>query len=103
MVRGVIRLVGLARLHKSRVVLREERTKSRRTVPSGVGGIKSVAGASGASHPIKPFSVERAPAGGVKTTMAPTVLAKLYKGGHSARVDTQEWLRSTELQGVGVA
>ena len=63
----------LARLYKSRVVLREERTKSRRTVPSGVGGIKSVTGAFGASHPIKPLSVERAPAGGVRAARAAKV------------------------------
>ena len=44
-----------------------------------------------------------APVGGVKARVAPTVLAKLYKGGRSARVETQEWLKSKELQTAGVA
>ena len=41
--------------------------------------------------------------GGVRTRVAPAVLAKLYKGGRSARVESQEWLRSKELQSAGVA
>ena len=41
--------------------------------------------------------------GGVRTRVAPTVLAKLYRGGRTARIETQEWLRSKELQGASVA
>eukprot|EP00959_Pyramimonas_sp_CCMP1952_P090084 1885973-Pyramimonas_sp.AAC.1 len=31
-----------------------------------------------------------APVGGVRSRITPTVLAKLYKGGRSARIETQE-------------
>ena len=41
--------------------------------------------------------------GGVKARVSPTVLAKLYRGGRTARAETQEWLRSKELQQASVA
>eukprot|EP00959_Pyramimonas_sp_CCMP1952_P072792 1521110-Pyramimonas_sp.AAC.1 len=41
--------------------------------------------------------------GGVRTRVAPTVLAKLHRGGRTARIETQEWLRSKELQTASVA
>ena len=48
-------------------------------------------------------SAAGAQVGGVKTRTALTVLRKIYCGGCSARLGTQEGLRPLELQGASVA
>ena len=41
--------------------------------------------------------------GGTKGRVAPTVLSKVYRGGRSAKLEVQEWLRSKELSKAPIA
>eukprot|EP00972_Heterocapsa_arctica_P110119 16215066-Heterocapsa_arctica.AAC.1 len=41
--------------------------------------------------------------GGIKSRVAPVVLARLYKAGRTAKQEIREWLRSKELEKAPIA